>query len=196
VRNFIIAQPCIDVDDRSRAAAILASDVLLTKARAMHSLPPAANTPPVIVRDSGMHGSGVFAARPIAPGERIIEYRGQRIAWELALQRDEVRGGPLNHTFFFTVSDGRVIDGGARGNAARFINHSCEPNCEALEHEDGRVWLYALLEIGEGEELSYSYPLIYDGRHTAAVKRAFVCRCGAPSCSGTMLAPKRRKRTA
>lgn len=154
-------------------------------------------TPPIIkVRSSSMHGSGVFAARNIAPGERIVEYRGQRIDWDEALRRADARGGPLNHTFFFTLGDGRVIDGGARGNAARFINHSCEPNCEALEHDDGRVWLYALHDIEAGAELSYSYPLIYDGRHTAAVKRAFVCHCGAPSCTGTMLAPKSRKDTA
>jgi SET domain-containing protein len=147
------------------------------------------------VRDSDIDGRGVFARRRIGAGKRIVEYRGERIAWVQALERSAANGGPLNHTFYFTLADGRVIDGGSRGNAARYINHSCEPNCEALEHEDGRVYIYSLREIARGEELSYNYALIYDGRHTAAVKKAFACRCGSPCCSGVMLAPKRRARS-
>lgn len=149
---------------------------------------------PYAVRASDIHGHGVFARRKIRAGDRIIEYRGERIDWETALQRAEEKDSPLGHTFLFSLADGRVIDGGKRGNAARFINHSCEPNCEAMEHEDGRVYIYALHDIERGEELSYNYALIYDGRHTAAVKRAFQCRCGAPGCSGVMLAPKRGRK--
>ncbi|RZI42834.1 SET domain-containing protein [Herbaspirillum sp. HC18] len=145
------------------------------------------------VRASHVHGNGVFARRRIAAGQRIIEYKGERVAWEEALRRAEAKGGPINHTFLFSLADGRVIDGGQRGNDARFINHSCEPNCEAMEHEDGRVFIYALRDIERGEELNYNYALIYDGRRTAAVKRAFACRCGAPSCSGVMLAPRQRR---
>lgn len=154
---------------------------------------PARKESACAVRASAIHGKGVFATRAIAPGERVIEYRGERIDWGQALRRAETRGGPLNHTFFFSLADGRVIDGGSRGNAARFINHSCEPNCEALEHEDGRVYLYAMQPIAVGEELSYNYALVYDGRHTAAVRRAFACRCGSPGCQGIMLAPKRSR---
>lgn len=150
--------------------------------------------PGCLLRDSPVHGKGLFARRRIAPGEQIIEYRGQRIAWDEALQRAERRGGPLNHTFFFTLGDGRVIDGGSGGNEARFINHSCEPNCEAMEHADGRVYIYALHEIARGHELAYNYALIYEARHTPAVKRAFICHCGAPTCCGSMLAPKKRSR--
>lgn len=147
-----------------------------------------------VVKASQVHGNGVFARRRIAAGERIIEYKGERIAWAEAVRRTKEKAGPVNHTFFFSLADGRVIDGGSRGNAARFINHSCEPNCEAMEHDDGRVYIYSLRDIGRGEELSHNYALIYDERHTAAIKRAFTCHCGAPSCSGTMLAPKRRKK--
>lgn len=147
-----------------------------------------------VVKGSAIHGKGVFATRAIAPGERVIEYRGERVDWDEAQRRADRKGGPINHTFFFSLADGRVIDGGARGNAARFVNHSCEPNCEAYEHEDGRVYLYAVQPIGAGEELSYNYALIYEGRHTTAVKRAFACHCGAPGCLGVMLAPKRRKK--
>jgi SET domain-containing protein len=147
------------------------------------------------VRRSPVHGNGVFAMRPIEAGARIIEYRGERISWDQATQRAEERGGPVNHTFYFSLADGRIIDGGKRGNDARWINHACEPNCEAYE-EDGRVYIHAMHDIDEGEELNYNYALIYDERHTPALKRLFACRCGAPSCNGTMLAPKKRKRKA
>lgn len=146
------------------------------------------------VERSSVHGNGVFARRDIAPGERIIEYAGREITWEEAQIRAEIQGGPHNHTFFFSLANGNVIDGGDHGNEARFINHSCEPNCEAIEEEDGRIFIYALHEIRRDEELSYSYPLIYEGRHTPAIKKAFACRCGAATCTGTMLAPKPRKR--
>ncbi len=145
------------------------------------------------VRRSSVHGQGVFAQRDIAAGERVIEYKGREITWDQAQARAAAQGGPHNHTFFFSLSNGNVIDGGDHGNAARLINHSCEPNCEAIEDE-GRIYIYAIHPIRAGDELNYSYPLVYEGRHTAAIKRAFACRCGAPTCTGTMLAPKPRKR--
>jgi SET domain-containing protein len=154
-----------------------------------------ATSPVYEVRQSPVHGRGVFALRDIAPGERIIEYRGERITWPQAVQRAADKGGPVNHTFYFTLNDGRVIDGGRRGNDARWINHACSPNCEAIE-EDGRVYIHALHPIETGEELNYNYALIYDERHTPALKRLFACRCGTPGCTGTMLAPKRRSRKA
>jgi len=147
------------------------------------------------VRQSPVHGKGVFALRPIAAGERIIEYRGERITWDDATRRAAERGGPVNHTFYFSLADGNVIDGGRRGNDARWINHACEPNCEAYE-DDGRVYIHALRDIDAGEELNYNYALIYDERHTPALKRLFACRCGTPACTGTMLAPKKRSRKA
>ena len=147
------------------------------------------------VRKSPVHGNGVFALRDIPAGDRIIEYRGERITWDEATRRAAERGGPVNHTFYFSLADGNVIDGGRRGNDARWINHACEPNCEAYE-DDGRVYIHALRNIDAGEELNYNYALIYDERHTPALKRLFACRCGAPSCSGTMLAPKKRTRKA
>jgi uncharacterized protein len=143
------------------------------------------------VRRSDIHGNGVFARRTIDAGERIVEYLGERITADESAERAEKSGGPVNHTFFFSLADGKVIDGGSGGNDARYINHACEPNCEAYE-EDGQVFIYALQEIEKGEELNYNYALIYEERHTAAVKKLFECRCGAPSCTGTMLAPKKR----
>jgi uncharacterized protein len=143
------------------------------------------------VRRSDIHGNGVFARRTIEAGEKIVEYTGERITADESAERAEKSGGPVNHTFFFSLADGNVIDGGSGGNDARYINHACEPNCEAYE-EDGQVFIYALQEIDKGEELNYNYALIYEERHTAAVKKLFECRCGAPSCTGTMLAPKKR----
>lgn len=145
------------------------------------------------VRRSPVHGNGVFAQREIGAGERIVEYTGRHISWEEATARAERSGQPVNYTLFFTLSDGNVIDGGDEGNDARFINHSCEPNCEAYE-EDGRVYIHALRDIEAGEELNYNYALEYEGRHTPAIKKAFACRCGAPNCTGVMLAPRKRAR--
>jgi hypothetical protein len=156
--------------------------------------PASAPQPACRVERSPVHGNGVFATRDILPGERVIEYAGREISWDEAQARAAAQGGPHNHTFFFSLANGNVIDGGDAGNDARFINHSCEPNCEAIEEEDGTIFIYALHAILQDEELSYSYPLIYEGRHTPAIKRAFACRCGAAQCSGTMLAPKPRQR--
>ena len=144
------------------------------------------------VRRSEIHGSGVFARRHIEAGECIVEYEGERISSDESATRAQQGGGPINHTFFFSLADGNVIDGGSGGNDSRYINHGCEPNCEAYE-EDGRVFIYSLHHIEQGDELNYNYALIYEERHTAAVKKQFECRCGAPTCTGTMLAPKKRK---
>lgn len=142
------------------------------------------------VRRSGVHGRGVFAVRPIELGERVIEYRGERITWDEALSRHPVNPAEPEHTFFFHLDDACVIDGGSGGNAARWINHACEPNCESDE-VDGRVFIKALRDIEPGEELFYDYRLVIDARQTPRLKRAYACRCGALTCRGTMLYPKR-----
>jgi SET domain-containing protein len=156
---------------------------------------PSPALPAYIVKNSPVHGNGVFARRKIPEGTRIIEYKGERINWKEALKREQVKTEAATHTFLFSLDDGRVIDGGSRGNDARWINHACEPNCEARE-EDGRVYIYALRDILRGEELNYNYALILDERHTPAVKRAYECRCGTANCRKTMLAPKRGKKSA
>jgi uncharacterized protein len=145
--------------------------------------------PRIQVRRSGVHGKGVFALAPLARGEPILEYTGQIITWKQALKRHPHDPKDPNHTFYFHIDDGRVIDGKFGGNAAKWINHSCQPNCEADE-EEGRVWIKALRAIKPGEELNYDYGLVLDGRHTAKVKKEFECRCGSRKCRGTLLAPK------
>ena len=142
------------------------------------------------VRKSGIHGKGVFALRPIEPGETIIEYKGEVITWTEAQARHPHDPDDPNHTFFFHIDDEHVIDGKVHGNAARWINHACDPNCEADE-QDGRVFIKALQPIAAGEELFYDYGLMIDERYTAKLKKEYACRCGSDKCRGTMLAPKR-----
>ena len=142
------------------------------------------------VRKSGVHGKGVFALSDIAEGETIIEYVGELISWKEAQRRHPHDPSDPNHTFYFSLDDGRVIDAAHGGNNARWIKHSCNHNCEADE-EDGRVFIKALRHIKPGEELNYDYGLIIDERYTKKLKAEYECRCGARNCRGTMLAPKR-----
>lgn len=161
----------------------------------MKSTPQAPDLNPagrrIQVRRSGVHGKGVYALRAIAAGERIIEYTGERITWKEALRRHPHDPKDPNHTFYFHIDDGHVIDALYGGNASRWINHACEPNCEADE-QDGRVFIQALRDIAPGEELFYDYGLVIDERYTPRLKKQYACRCGSPICRGTMLSPKRR----
>jgi SET domain-containing protein len=168
---------------------------MMTQARA--AKPPKAKTSRpassgrrIQVRQSGVHGKGVFALTEIPPGEVIIEYKGEVITWPEALRRHPHDPSQPNHTFYFHIDEEHVIDGNVDGNAARWINHACEPNCEADE-VDGRVFIKSLRPLMPGEELFYDYGLVIDQRYTAKLKKEFECRCGTPGCRGTMLAPKR-----
>lgn len=131
----------------------------------------------------------MFAVQDLAEGERIIEYKGEIITWKEALRRHPHDPAQPNHTFYFHIDDGRVIDGNVDGNAARWINHSCEPNCEADE-VDGRVYIKALRNIAAGEELNYDYGLIIDEPYTEKLLSEFPCYCGSEQCRGTLLTPK------
>ena len=143
------------------------------------------------VRKSGVHGKGVYALRDIAAGESLIEYIGEIIDWKEALRRHPHDPSDPNHTFYFHIDEKHVIDANVGGNASRWINHACEPNCEADE-TDGRVFIKALRDLAPGEELFYDYGLVIDERLTPKLKKQYQCRCGSPVCRGTMLAPKRR----
>ncbi len=142
------------------------------------------------VRRSGVHGKGMYAVAPLAKGEVVIEYTGEVIPWREALRRHPHDPKDPDHTFYFHVDDKHVIDAKFGGNSARWINHACEPNCEADE-QDGRIFIKALRDIAPGEELFYDYGLVIDERYTRKLKKQFECRCGSPGCRGTMLAPKR-----
>ena len=138
------------------------------------------------VRESGVHGRGVYAAKPISKGTRIIEYTGKRVLWE-SVPAD--LGDP--HTFLFGLDNGiEVIDPTTGGNEARWINHSCEPNCEAIEDENDRVFIYALRDLHPGEELFYDYALQVDEPITRKVAEESKCFCGSSRCRGTLLEQK------
>jgi hypothetical protein len=141
------------------------------------------------MRRSDVHGNGVFAVQDLVEGETLIEYKGEVINWKEALRRHPHDPAQPNHTFYFHIDDGRVIDGNVKGNDARWINHSCEPNCEADE-VDGRVYIKALRNIAAGEELNYDYGLIIDEPYTPKLLSEFPCWCGSEECRGTLLTPK------
>lgn len=128
---------------------------------------------------------GAFALRRIPRGTEIIEYRGERITPEEADTR--YAGGLTAHStvLLFSVNNRTVIDAGVYGNEARYINHSCVPNCEAVIR-GRRIWIYALADILPGEELTYDYNLIGDEETDGADEARYACHCGEPNCRGTM----------
>jgi len=138
------------------------------------------------VRQSGIHGKGVFAVHPIDAGETLLEYKGEIITWTKALARHPHDKSQPHHTFYFHLDDHHVIDAKYNGNSAKWINHSCQPNLEA-EQKGNRVFLKALRHIKAGEELSYDYSLVVDSRKTPRLKKEYACYCGAANCRGTML---------
>src|SRR5580704_175813 len=150
-------------------------------------------TPPILVRDSNVHGRGVFATRRIEKGERIIEYLGERVSHDEADRRYESKEENDSHTFLFIVDSKTVIDAGTDGNDARFFNHSCDPNCESVV-EKRRVFIEALRAIEPGEEMTYDYQIYRDHDDPENIDEVFACRCGFANCRGTMLWPPEPKK--
>ena len=147
---------------------------------------------PFEVRQSGIQGLGVFATRAIPAGTRLIEYTGERLTDAQADARypeDDESGS--HHTFLFSIADDVVIDAAFHGNDARWINHSCDPNCDAVV-EDGRLWIETIRDVKRGEELAYDYAYELEERHTPAAKKRYPCICGAATCRGTILTKKRK----
>lgn len=145
--------------------------------------------PPIRVKRSPLHGYGGFATRLIPEGTRIIEYLGERISHEEATRRYQEDQVESHHTFLFTVDEETVIDARADGNEARFINHCCDPNCEAVL-EDGRIFFEALRDIARGEELTIDYQLERDEPYSEEWEDYYACNCGSPQCRGSLLATK------
>jgi len=139
------------------------------------------NVPPfaggqITFQTSRIHGSGGFAATDVPAGTRLIEYVGDRISKAESRRRCEA-----NNPFVFELDDDTDLDGNVDWNPARWLNHSCAPNCEA-ELDEGRIWIVALRDFAVGEELTFNYG--YD----LTDYRDFPCRCGAPACVGFMVA--------
>lgn len=145
---------------------------------------------PFRIGPSPIHGRGVFATRRIPAGVRLVEYAGERLTPAEADARHPDDEAGSHHTFLFAIDDAIVIDAAVGGNAARWINHSCEPNCDAVI-DDGRIWIETIRDVASGEELAYDYAYVLPGRHTPRAKKRFPCHCGAARCRGTILAKKR-----
>ncbi|MDT0496788.1 SET domain-containing protein-lysine N-methyltransferase [Algiphilus sp. W345] len=154
----------------------------------------------IIVRRSPIHGNGMFAARDLPAEYRLIQYQGRLLTHA---QADRRYGGSIEsgHTFLFTLNDHYVLDGNEGGNSARWMNHSCEPNCQAVLHEHpgrdrrrDRIFIETLRPVRAGEELVYDYGIVLDVPHTQRLKAIWTCRCGTETCAGTLLKPKKRKR--
>jgi uncharacterized protein len=154
---------------------------------------PRLSDPLYEVRNSGIHGKGGFALRRIRKGTRITEYVGQRITPEEGDCRYPVNGHAHYHTFLFLVNPKICIDAAIGGNDARFLNHSCDPNCEAVE-DDGRIFIEAIRTIQPGTELTYDYHLTGALPRNSAKQAQFACDCGASDCRGTMIYPPEPER--
>jgi uncharacterized protein len=144
---------------------------------------------PFEIRASPIQGLGAFATELIPKGMRLIEYAGERLTTAQADARypDDAR---RHHTFLFAIDDDVVVDAAVDGNDARFINHSCDPNCDAVV-DNGRIWIETIRDVEPGEELAYDYAYELDERHSPAAKRRYPCSCGAETCRGTILIKKR-----
>ena len=150
---------------------------------------------PFLVRRSGIQGKGGFATRAIRKGERLIEYVGERIPWKVADKRYDDDSMKRHHTFLFAVNSRTVIDAAVNGNDARFINHCCDPNCEAVD-VTGRIFIDATRDIAKGAELAYDYAYDRDDIGADEDEALYVCHCGSPKCRGTILAPPKKKKKA
>ncbi len=145
---------------------------------------------PFEIRPSPIQGAGAYATSVIPAGTRLIEYTGERLTPAAAEARYPDSANERHHTYLFAIDDEVVVDAAVNGNEARFLNHSCAPNCDAVI-EDGRIWLETIHDIEVGEELVYDYAYVLAERHTPAAKKRYPCRCGAITCRGTILAKKR-----
>lgn len=143
------------------------------------------------IRKSTIQGRGVFAAQRLRPGQKVIEYTGEIIPNDEADRRYDEENMTRHHTFLFCLDDDRCIDGDDRKNDARLINHSCDPNCEAII-EGEHIWIYALKNIQPGVELGYDYG--YERTGGKAMEKFYVCHCGAVKCRGSIMAPAKKRK--
>ncbi|MEO8194705.1 MAG: SET domain-containing protein-lysine N-methyltransferase [Gemmatimonadales bacterium] len=143
------------------------------------------------VRRSRIQGRGLFATRRIRPGQKIIEYTGEKVSNDEADRRYDEENMKRHHTFLFTLDDDYCIDGRPRSNTARLINHSCDPNCEAIIEGD-HIWIYALKNIQPGVELAYDYQYERTGDNISELEKFYMCRCGSEKCRGSIMKPPKR----
>jgi hypothetical protein len=140
---------------------------------------------PIKVKRSKIHSTGVFASRDIKKGEKIIEYIGDKITKAEGDRRANIihekakKNKKRGAVYLFELNKKFDIDGNIPSNKARFINHSCAPNCEAAVSR-GHIWISAIKDIEQGEELTYDYGYRFDDTDWWE----HPCRCGAKNCVG------------
>ena len=130
----------------------------------------------VAFRPSSIHGLGGFAKISIAKGTSILEYQGERITKQESARRCEA-----NNVYIFALNQQEDIDGNVIWNPARYLNHSCSPNCEAVLDSD-TIWLAASRDIEAGEELTFNYGFDLENY------REYPCACGSANCVGFIVA--------
>jgi uncharacterized protein len=138
------------------------------------------------LRPSPIAGQGAFATRAIRKGTRVGEYIGEQIDQEEADRRYDDDAMHQHHTFLFILDDDVILDAAVGGNDSRFINHSCDPNCDAVI-EDGHIYVEAIRTIKPDEELTYDYAYERAGPFELSWLDLYECRCGAANCRGTIL---------
>ena len=137
--------------------------------------------PRLVRKNSAIHGKGVYAKTAIDRGIVIVEYKGKRRRWSAFKGKDK-----FDYAFLMYTEKGVVIDPRRNGNIAVFINHSCEPNCQAVLIED-RVYIETLRKIKAGEEITYNYGLTLGKRPSRKERLMYPCQCGASKCRETLL---------
>lgn len=147
------------------------------------------------VRRSRIQGRGGFAIKPIRKGQKVDEYVGEPISHDEADRRYDDNDG-RHHTFLFVLDDDIVLDARYGGSDARFLNHSCDPNCET-EIDNGHIWIKAIKSIQPETELTYDYRFEWQDNYEPEDIRYYACRCGTKKCRGTILmVPRYLKETA
>ncbi len=140
------------------------------------------------VKKSKVHGSGVFALQKIKKNTKIIEYIGEKITKREGDRRSEKRlkkylnSKSTGSVYIFELNKRYDIDGSPLYNRARYINHSCNPNCE-VEIEKGHIWIKSIRSIKVGEELNYDYGYEFDEEDYKDHK----CKCGSKNCIGYII---------
>jgi len=128
---------------------------------------------PVYSKKSKIEGRGVFSSRDIKKGEEIIRYEGDKILKSEGDIRSE-KQLKKGHLYIFGLNKKYDIDGNKNGNIAKYINHSCSPNCETVTYDNKEIWIVALKKIKQNEELTYDYKLTGD--------ISIACKCGSSRC--------------
>ena len=147
----------------------------------------------LVLKRSKIHGRGVYARVDIAMGTRLIEYTGEHISNAEADRRYEDEKMRRHHTFLFILNSRTCIDAAVGGNISRYINHSCDPNCEAII-EGQHIWIDAIRDIRAGEELAYDYEYDWLPEYTVKDLEFYGCHCGSANCRGTIVDVPERKR--